>query len=78
VNSRIKNSKTKGIGMKRKEFIKTTCRLMLLGGMAVSSGYLIVNNKVTAKCSVSPTCDKCGKFSGCKLPQAKELKNAKK
>ena len=50
---------------------------MLLGGIAVASGSLVMNNKVTASCSVSPTCGNCGKFSKCELPQAKEVKDGK-
>jgi hypothetical protein len=36
---------------------------------------LVVNNKVTASCSVSPSCNSCGKFSKCELPPAKEANN---
>ena len=63
--------------MDRKNFIKTAGRLLLLGGLTTSAGYLLVNKKVTASCSVSPTCDNCGKFSKCELPQAKEVKDGK-
>ena len=64
--------------MNRKEFIKTGGRLLMLGGISASAGYLILNNKVTASCSVSPTCNNCGKYSKCELPQAKEEKDGKK
>jgi hypothetical protein len=64
--------------MNRKDFIKTTGRILILGGMAASTGYLVVNKKVDATCSVSPTCQKCGKFSNCELPQAKEVADGKK
>ena len=50
---------------------------MLLGGITASAGYLFVNKKVSAACSVSPTCDNCGKFQKCDLPQAKEVKDGK-
>jgi len=60
--------------MKRKEFIKTTGRLLLLGGITTSAGYLVVNKKVTASCAVSPTCENCGKFQKCELPQAEEVR----
>ncbi|WP_303918852.1 MULTISPECIES: hypothetical protein [Draconibacterium] len=63
--------------MKRKEFIRTTGQLLLLGGITASAGYLFVNKKVSAACSVSPTCDNCGKFQKCDLPQAKEVKDGK-
>ncbi len=63
--------------MNRKKFIQTGGRLLLLGGIAASTGYLVVNKKVTTACSVSPVCENCGKFSKCELPQAKEVKNGK-
>jgi len=63
--------------MKRKDFIKTTGRLLILGGITTFTGYLLVNNKVTASCKVSPTCENCGKFSKCNLPQAEEVKSKK-
>jgi len=63
--------------MNRKKFIQTSGRLLLLGGMAASTGYLVVNRKVTANCSVSPACENCGIFAKCELPQAKEVKNGK-
>lgn len=64
--------------MDRKEFLKTGGRLMLLGGIAASTGYLFLNNRVDAKCTVSSTCVNCGKFSKCELPQVKEVKDGKK
>lgn len=63
--------------MKRKEFIKTTGRLLILGGITASTGYLLLNKKVSASCSVSPTCENCGKFQKCELPQAEEVRNGK-
>ena len=63
--------------MNRKNFFKTAGRLILLGGITASAGYLVLNNKVTANCAVSPTCKNCGKFSKCELPQAKEQNNGK-
>jgi len=53
-------------------------RLLILGGITTSAGYLILNKKVTANCSVSPTCENCDKFSKCGLPQAEEVKNGEK
>jgi len=58
--------------MNRKEFFKTAGRFFLLGGITASAGYLVVNKKVTANCSVSPTCQKCGKLSDCENPEVKE------
>ncbi len=60
------------IEMNRKEFIKTTGRILILGGIATSAGYLLINKKVTANCSVSPTCKSCGKISNCENPNVKE------
>ncbi len=64
--------------MNRKDFLKAGGRILILGGMAVSTGYLIVNDQVDTTCSVSPTCKKCGKLSGCDLPQAKEVNDGQK
>jgi len=64
--------------MKRKDFIKTTSRLLILGGLTASTGYLLVNKKVTASCSIPPTCKNCGKFDKCELPQAKEVRDGEK
>ena len=64
--------------MKRKEFLTTTGRLLLLGGLVATAGYLTSNKKVSAVCTVSTGCKNCGKFSNCKLPQAKEVQNEKK
>jgi hypothetical protein len=63
--------------MDRKEFFNTTGRLLILGGITASTGYLVLNKMVSAACSVSPTCNSCGKFSKCELPQAKEVKDGK-
>jgi hypothetical protein len=61
--------------MDRKNFFTTAGRLILLGGMAASAGYLVLNKKVSAACTESPTCKTCGKFAKCELPLAKETKN---
>ena len=63
--------------MNRKKFIQTGGRIIILGGLGVLSGYLVLNKKVSASCSVSPTCENCGKYAKCELPQAKEVKNGK-
>jgi len=63
--------------MDRKEFFKTSGRLLILGGIVISAGYLVVNNKVSASCSVSPTCKNCGKVSACENPEIKEARDGK-
>jgi positive regulator of sigma E activity len=60
--------------MNRKEFLKTGGRILILGAMAATTGYLVVNQKVDATCSVSSACQKCGQFAKCELPQAIETK----
>ncbi|MEE4284977.1 MAG: hypothetical protein V2I31_02475 [Mariniphaga sp.] len=60
--------------MNRKEFFKTGGRILILGAMAATTGYLVVSEKVDTTCSVSPACQKCGKFAKCELPQAVETK----
>jgi hypothetical protein len=59
--------------MDRKNFFTTAGRLILLGGIAASAGYLVLNKKVSAACTESPTCKTCGKFAKCELPQAKKV-----
>lgn len=63
--------------MNRKEFIKKTGRLIILGGMGTGAGYLIMNRRVDPTCSVSTVCLECEKFTGCTLPRAKEVHNGK-
>jgi hypothetical protein len=58
--------------MNRKEFFNTAGRILILGGIATSAGYLVVNNKVTASCSVSPTCKSCSKITNCENPEIKK------
>jgi hypothetical protein len=62
--------------MNRKEFFKTGGRILILGAMAATTGYLVVNEKVDTTCAVSPACQKCGQFAKCELPQAIETKQA--
>jgi len=63
--------------MNRKEFIKTTGRLLILGGIATSAGYLVINKKVSASCTVSPTCKNCGKVSACENLEVKKARAEK-
>ena len=63
--------------MNRKEFFKTGGRILILGAMAATTGYLVVNQKVDTTCSVSPACQKCGQFTKCELPLAIEAKQKK-
>ncbi len=58
--------------MNRKEFFRTAGRFFLLGGITASAGYLVVNKKVTASCSVSSACGDCGKLTDCENPEVKE------
>ncbi|MBW6534694.1 MAG: hypothetical protein K0B11_06770 [Mariniphaga sp.] len=60
--------------MNRKEFFKTGGRILILGAMAATTGYLVVNQQVDTTCSVSPACQKCGQFAKCDLPQAMETR----
>ena len=63
--------------MNRKDFFKTAGRLFILGGISASAGYLVVNNKVTASCSVSPTCKSCSKLLKCENPAVKKARLGK-
>jgi hypothetical protein len=63
--------------MNRKDFFKTAGRIFILGGISASTGYLVLNNKVTASCSVSPTCKSCSKFSKCENPAVKKARYGK-
>jgi positive regulator of sigma E activity len=64
--------------MNRKDFIKTTGRFFILGGMAAATGYLVVNQQVESSCPVSSACQKCGQFSECELQEARKLKDKPK
>ncbi len=57
--------------MNRKEFFKTGGRLILLGGITATAGYLVVNKKVSLSCSVSPACTSCVIYSDCVNPEVK-------
>ena len=57
--------------MNRKEFFKTRGRLVMLGGITASAGYLVVNKKVSLNCDVSSTCKNCGIYSDCVNPDVK-------
>ena len=43
----------------------------MLGGLTASAGYLVVNKKVSANCTISPTCKSCGIYSDCINPNVK-------
>ncbi|MEZ5105293.1 MAG: hypothetical protein R2757_12415 [Draconibacterium sp.] len=58
--------------MNRKEFFIAGGRLLLLGGITASAGYLIVNNKVSTDCSESPACNSCGIAANCTNPEVKK------
>lgn len=64
--------------MNRKEFLIAGGRIFILGGMAASAGYLILNNKVDVNCTASSSCTKCSRLSECELPEAEEVKNEQK
>jgi hypothetical protein len=63
--------------MNRKDFFKTGGRIFLLGGMAAAAGYLVVNKKVSANCSVSPACNSCGINTDCINPEVKTERGKK-
>ena len=63
--------------MNRKDFFKTAGRFFLLGGITVSVGYLMVNNKVSADCSVSPACENCAQLTECVNPEIKKERYGK-
>ncbi len=57
--------------MNRKDFFKTGGRILMLGGLTASVGYLVVNKKVSASCTISPTCYSCGIYTNCVNPAVK-------
>ena len=57
--------------MNRKEFFKTGGRILLLGGLTTSAGYLVVNKKVSASCVISPACNNCAIYTDCISPEVK-------
>ena len=58
--------------MDRKEFLKTGGRLLLLGGITASTGYLVLNKQVKASCEISTTCKDCIILNDCVEPEVKK------
>jgi len=59
--------------MKRRGFFTTGARLLMLGGFAAASGYLVLQGKVTrsqAVCGTGSVCNGCSRLSGCSEDQA--------
>ena len=66
--------------MERREFFKKGGRLLLLGGMAAGSAFLVFNGQVekTGSCKVAAHCKGCSKLTGCKNDQAISFRNAER
>lgn len=64
--------------MNRNEFIRTGGRILILGGMAISAGYLMLNDKIDISCAETDGCGRCDWFTKCTLPDAMEVKDGKK
>jgi hypothetical protein len=58
--------------MNRRNFIETTGRGILLGGLAIVSGVLVSRRQVSrdTQCSAYFQCKNCGRLSRCQLPEA--------
>ncbi|MCG8697440.1 MAG: hypothetical protein MI922_05250 [Bacteroidales bacterium] len=56
--------------MKRKEFIQTSMRLLIAGGIAALGTYSIIKRSNSEDCMENRFCERCSKYDGCTLPQA--------
>ena len=66
--------------MERRGFFKTGARLLMLGGFAAASGYLVWQGRVTrsqAVCGTGSVCNGCSKLSDCSDDQAIAYRNTK-
>lgn len=64
--------------MDRKNFFTTAGRLLLLGGLAGSTVFLITKNRISAECTVSAACKNCGSLNTCTLPRAEKYNLSEK
>lgn len=67
--------------MERRRFFRTGARLLMLGGFAAASGYLVLQGKVTrsqAVCRTGSVCNGCSKLTDCSDDQAIAYRNTKK
>ncbi len=57
----------------RREFLKTSARTVLLGGLVLGSGYLIFREKPgnAEACNFDFACKNCNRLSLCNLPEAR-------
>ena len=62
----------------RREFIKTSARTILLGGLVFGSGYLIFREKPknADTCNFDFACKNCKRLSACALPEATAQKQS--
>lgn len=56
------------IDNKKREFLRTAVRTMVLGVFTFGVGALLTRH--TTECTGSFACRQCGALDGCKLPQA--------
>lgn len=58
--------------MDRRNFLRNGGRLLMLGGMAVGTAWLVAGGQVgrPGSCAVSSRCNGCSKLSGCSDDQA--------
>lgn len=57
----------------RREFLKTSVRTILLGGLVLGSGYLIFREKPenNEACNFGFACKNCKRLPACNLPEAR-------
>lgn len=62
----------------RREFLKTSVRTILLGGLVLGSGYLIFREKPenADTCNFDFACKNCKRLSACTLPEATAQKQS--
>jgi hypothetical protein len=64
--------------MDRRNFLRNGGRLLMLGGMAAGTGWLVSRGQVgkPGSCSIASRCNGCSKLSGCSDDQAVQFRNS--
>jgi hypothetical protein len=60
----------------RRDFIKTSTRGLILGGLTLMTGVLLFREESQGedRCNFDFVCGNCSKLKGCKLPEATDYK----
>ena len=66
--------------MKRRDFLKTGARSLILGGLALTGAVLGLRSRSAdpgaPSCPAGLSCRSCGRFDGCSEPRAVRVRSA--